>query len=114
MREINHENLQYQGAPNEGAVISVTPTGTTQMATCTVDGVSKPLNANDQITFDLKSASGQQTTVQLILDFDAEGSYEVAVENIPNCSQDTQHTGRCVNVFDGPPKEFPVLVFSVA
>ena len=114
MQEVDHNNLEYKGSAGEPVTVTVTPNGTTQLVAFTLDGNSQPLPPGGKIRFNLKNASGQQTTLQLVLDFNANGSYEVVVENVTNCSQDTQHVGRCLNTVDGPPKAFLTLVFSVA
>lgn len=113
MRERDHDNLEYEGGPEEKAKITVTAQGTTHLVEYTLNGVTKKLKKGDPIEFDLKSAVGQQTDLQIVLDFNAQGTYDVDVENIPNCSEDDQHLGKCVNTVAGPPKEFLTFVFFV-
>lgn len=112
MREIDHNNLEYAGAPGEKVTIRITAHGTTQMVNYTLDGgAPKPLKSGDPIEFNLKNAAGQRTDLQLILDFNAQGSYEVVVENVSNCSKAVQHAGTCVHTWEGPPREIETFAF---
>jgi hypothetical protein len=113
MRERDHNNLEYEGAPGEDVTITVTRNGTTQMVQFTLDGDTMVLHDGDPIRFKYKNASGQRTDLQIAMDFNHVGSYEVVVENVSNCSRDIPHTGSCRNGIGGPPKEFLTFAFFV-
>ena len=113
MRERDHNNLEYEGAPGEDVTVDVTADGTTHLVEFTLDGETSPLNEGQPIQFKLKNASGQMTDLQLVLDFDHQGTYDVVVENVEDCSRDIQHTGTCINRITGPPKEFLTFGFFV-
>jgi hypothetical protein len=113
MRERDHINLEYEGGPGEPVTVRVKAIGTSHLVEYTLDGTTRKLQKGEPIRFNLKTVSGQQTDLQLVLDFNAQGSYEVTIENIPNCTGEGAGTGQCINTFPGPPKEFPLFGFFV-
>jgi hypothetical protein len=112
MREVDHDNLEYEGAPGENVTISVTPDGTNQLVQFTINGITKQLLAGSDINFNLGS-SGQTTNLQILFDFNSQGRYDVVIENVANCSRDTQHTGNCPNRVTGPPRQTLLFGFFV-
>lgn len=104
MREINHNTLSYGGQPGELVSIRVEAQGTNHMVNYVLDGVGpSTLPPGQKLTFNLKNGVGAQTVLQLNLEYSADGTYTVAVENVSNCAIDTQHTNECVNTFDDFP-----------
>jgi len=114
MRELDHDNLEYEGAPGESASVKITANGTTQIVAYTLNGVSQALGANGLIQFNLKNSSGQRTDLQLILDYNANANYDVVVELVPNCSRDLTGVGSCVHRWKGPPRKIKTFAFFVA
>lgn len=114
MRELDHDNLEYEGGPGEEARVRVTAQATTPIVSYTLNGQSQPLSSSGLIQFNLKSSKGQRTDLQLILDFNAQGAYEVVVENVPNCSKDAGQVGHCVHKWKGPPRKIKTFAFFVA
>lgn len=112
MREINHELLQYEGAPGEPVTITVTPHNTTKMVNFVVDGApAQALAAGSPIRFNLKNASGAQTRLQLTMDFNGVGSYEIVVSDVENCSITPPPS--CRDTRDGPPLVIENFTFFV-
>lgn len=111
MREIDHDNLEYEGTPGESVTVTVTPHGTNQLVQFTVNGVTKQLLAGSDINFNLGS-DGQTTNLQILFDFNGLGRYDVVVENVPNCTRDLQQTGTCPNKVNGPPKDSLLFAFT--
>jgi hypothetical protein len=115
MKEINHDTLRYKGNPGEKATIRVTAQGTKHMVNYTLDGGDTQVLLEGQpIEFNLKNTSGQRTDLQLLLQFNAQGSYEIVVENVENCSKDVNHTGKCTRSRDVPPNVILNFKFFVA
>ncbi len=114
MRELDHDNLEYEGGPGEAVTVKVVAKGTTPIVAFTLDGVSQPLAADGLIQFNLKNTSNQRTDLQLILDFNAPGTYEVTVLGVPNCSRDAQAVGSCLHKWKGPPRKIKTFAFFVA
>ena len=99
MVELDHDDLRYSGQPGEQARITVTPQGTTAIGTFTLNGITKPLPAGGVITFTLESQPNDQPMiVQLVLDFNHEGSYRVVVTSVTN-----EPGNECVHTWHGPP-----------
>ena len=71
------------------------------------------LPAGSDINFTLGNTSGQRTDLQIVMDFNHQGRYDVVIENVSNCSKDPQDTGTCTNRVNGPPKEFLLFAFFV-
>ena len=113
MRELDHFNLEYEGTPGEHVTVTVTAKDTTHLVLFTLNGNTMVLHAGDAIEFQLGNASGQRTDLQIVMDFNHQGSYAVVVENVENCSRDPQNTGTCTNRISGPPKEFLTFAFFV-
>jgi hypothetical protein len=115
MKELDHDNLEYEGGPGETARVRVTPHGTTAIVPYTVDGTSLGLGVGGGvIEFNLKNSSGQRTDLQLILDFNALGNYDVTVEGVANCSRDAAAVGGCLHKWKGPPRKIKTFAFFVA
>lgn len=105
MREINHNTLSYGGQANEPVSIRIEAQGTNRTVNYFLDGVGPTTLADGQkLTFNLKDAVGATTIVQLDLEYSADGTYTVAVENVSNCILDTQHQlNECVHTYDDFP-----------
>jgi hypothetical protein len=104
MREIRHNTLSYRGRAGEPVSIRVETQGdTNHMVHYVLDGSlpARVLPAGQKITFNLKNNSGAQTILQVDLDFTAEGSYKVIVENVIDCSRDTANVNECVRTVEG-------------
>lgn len=115
MKETNHIKRRYKGTPNEDVIINVTADGTSHLVTYNLDDVPQPpLPAGTPITFPLGNSSGDLTRLQLIMDFNAEGSYEIEIENVDNCTADTDQAGTCTHTRPGPPLVIENYKFSVA
>ena len=115
MRELDHNNLEYQGGPGESARVRVAPNGTTAIVPYTLDGQSLSLGVGGGvIQFNLKNSTGQRTDLQLILDYNAPGNYEVIVEGVANCSRDAAAIGSCLHRWKGPPRKIKTFAFFVA
>lgn len=99
MVELDHDDLRYSGHAGEMVRITVTPQGTTAIGTFTLNGDTQPLPANGVITFPLECLPGDQPMiVQLVLDFNHEGSYRVVVTSVTN-----EPDNECVHTWLGPP-----------
>lgn len=106
MKELHHHNHQYEGNAGEQVVVTITAVDTTHMVHYVLDGVlpSKVLPAGTPLRFNLKNQSGAQTPLQLDMDFNAKGSYEIVVETVVDCVKDPQQTGKCRHKRKGPPR----------
>ena len=112
MREINHELLQYKGAPGEPVTITVTPHDTTSMVNFVLDGgPPQALAAGSAIRFNLKNVSGAQTRLQLSMDFNHVGSYDIVVTDVVNCSVSPPPS--CRDNREGPPRVIENFTFFV-
>ena len=114
MNEENHIKHRYKGAPGEHVKITVNPTDTTSMVTFTLDGVSGSLPPGKPLEFNLKANSGDMTPLQLDLDFNSLGTYEIVVESVVDCPKDTSHTNQCRHTRQGPPAVIENYKFFVA
>jgi hypothetical protein len=104
MNEINHNTLRYSGPAGEQAVVKVEAKGTTQLVEYTLDGITKKLDEGADITFSLVKKPGDEpVNLQLVLDYNANGSYVVTVMNVTDCVNDTEHDGTCMHNWLGPP-----------
>jgi poly(3-hydroxybutyrate) depolymerase len=112
MNETNHLKHRYQGAPNEQVTIKVTATGTTHMVTYVLNDKSHALPAGTPITFNLGDSSGDLTRLQLIMDYNAAGSYEIIIEKVVDC-QASSPVGTCKHTREGPPLVIENYKFSV-
>jgi hypothetical protein len=113
MNELNHIKHRYKGAPGEPVTVNVAAEGTTHLVTYNLDGVSHALPAGTPIKFNLGTSSGDMTTLQLIMDYNAAGSYEIEIENVANCTADTEQAGTCKHDRPGPPLVIENYKFSV-
>jgi hypothetical protein len=115
MQELDHNNLEYEGAPGEKVTMEVTAKDTNHIVTYKFDiGATQVLKKGDAIEFNLKNTSGQKTELQLITDGTTPGSYDIIVENVPNCVKDLQQLGNCKRTRPVPPKKISLFVFFVA
>jgi hypothetical protein len=115
MKETNHIKRRYQGTKNEQVTINVTADDTNHLVTYNLDDVPQPpLPAGTPLTFDLRNSTGNITRLQLILDYNAAGSYEIEIENVDNCTADTDQAGTCKHTRPGPPQVIENYKFSVA
>ncbi len=114
MNELDHIKHRYQGAAGENVTITITPTGTSSMVNFTLDGVPGALPAGTPLRFKLKNNSGDMTPLQLDLDFNALGTYEIVVETVVDCVKDPGHTGQCKHTRQGPPRVIENYKFLVA
>jgi hypothetical protein len=97
MREIDHNNLNYGGGPQETASIRVEAKGTNHMVSYVLDGAGAvTLPPGQKLTFPLKPTVGAKRILQMDLQYSAPGTYTVAVENVTNCVIDMGHTNECV------------------
>jgi len=104
MREINHNTLSYGGQPGETGNIRVEANGTNHMVRYVLDGVGPTvLPTGQKLTFKLKNAVGGKTVVHMDLDYSADGTYQVIVENVSNCLKDTGHKNECSHSYDDFP-----------
>jgi len=104
MRELDHIDLMYSGAPRERVVVTVEETGTSHLVTFKLDEApARRLPRGTPITFDLKDEGGERTDLQLTFEFNAQGSYEVTVRRVTNCEEDERNADECVHTFHGPP-----------
>jgi hypothetical protein len=109
MVEIDHDDLRYSGQAGEQVRITVTPQGTTPIATFTLLGVTHPLPAGGVISFPLqKQPNDQPMVVQLNLDFNGQGSYRVVVTVVTN-----EPDNECVHTWLGPPLAIKTFSFFV-
>jgi len=114
MIELNHAKHRFQGAAGEQVTITITPHDTTALVTFVLDGApAQPLPPGVPLRFNLKNTSGAVTQLQLIMDFNGEGSYDIKVENVVNCPSDPQHTS-CTHSRIGPPLIIENHKYSVA
>ncbi len=107
MVELDHDDLRYSGQPGESVRVTVTPQETTAIGEFTLRGITRPLPANGVITFSLESQPNDQPMVlQLDLDFNHQGSYQVVVTAVTNEPDD-----ECVHTWLGPPLEIKTFSF---
>lgn len=114
MNELSHIKRRYEGAAGVPVTIRVTADGTSHMVTYNLDDVPHTLPEGSPIRFNLKNSSGELTRLQLIMDFNAVGSYEIEIENVDNCTADTDQAGTCKHTRPGPPLVIENYKFFVA
>ncbi len=103
MRELNHNTLSYAGNPKDGVTIRVERQETNQIVSYTLNGgASQNVLDGENIAFALSDTVGAEDTLQLNLDFTANGSYTVVVENVTGCIKDTGHKNECSHTRPGP------------
>jgi hypothetical protein len=104
MRELSHPKHRYEGVAGEQVTIKITANGTTHMVHFVLDGASaQVLPAGTPLRFNLKNSSGDVTLLQLTMDFNGEGSYDIVVANVENCPTDPLHI-KCTHTRNGPPR----------
>ena len=102
MRELDHIKHRYEGNPGELVTIDVIAHDTTHLVNFVLDGgPAQVLPEGTPLQFNLKNASGAFTRLQLSMDFNAEGSYEIVVSTVTNCP--TGPTS-CTHTRNGPPR----------
>lgn len=102
MHEVDHTKRQFSGAAGEAVTVNVNAKDTTSLVMFTLDGVSSALPPGAAIQFNLKNASGAMTPLQINMDFNALGSYEIVVSNVVDCIK-APGTGTCKHTRQGPP-----------
>jgi hypothetical protein len=103
MREINHDTLRYEGAAGESIVIKVTAVGTAHIVTVNVDGAgATPLPAGQDVRLNFKGQSGARLDVQLRVDFNPNGRYDIVVQNVANCQLPISPSNQCLHSRTGP------------
>ena len=113
MNEVDHGLLVYEGGPGEQVTINVTPQDTGHMVTYNLNNVSHVLPAGTPLRFNLGDESGDVTRLQLIMDFNHEGSYEYVVQNVVDCTGLVITPNTCTHRRDGPPLVIENFTFSV-
>jgi hypothetical protein len=113
MNETNHDKNRYKGAPGEAVTINVTAHGTAHMVTYNLNDVSHALPAGTPITFNLGDSSGDLTRLQIIMDYNSVGSYEIVIKNVVDCKEGSP-VGTCKHTREGPPLVIENYKFSVA
>lgn len=114
MRERDHNNLEYEGGPGEKVKVTITPHGSTLPVTYKLDGgATQAVAQGAPIELNLKNKSGQRTDLQVITDGNAEGSYDLVIDSVPNCVKDVQHVGVCARTRRVPPKKISLFAFFV-
>ena len=94
MNEINHNTLRYSGPADEEVVVKVEAKVTTHLVEYTLDGITKKLDEGEDISFSIVKKPGDEpVNLQLVLDYNASGSYIVTVKNVTDCVNDTEHDG---------------------
>lgn len=104
MRELSHNKHRYEGDPGEKVTITFTPHDTTQLVNFVLDGApGQPVPAGTPITFNFKEESGAVSELQIEMEFNGEGSYDIKVSDVENCPEDPTHTS-CTHTRNGPPR----------
>ena len=104
MRELSHTKHRYEGAPGEQVTITFTPHDTTALVAFILDGApAQSLPPGTPLRFNLKNNPGDVTLLQLTMDFNGEGSYDIVVQNVVDCPTDPQHHLSCTHNRIGPP-----------
>jgi|GEM_PF-6850303 len=86
MKDLNHPKHRYLGKPGEPVAVDVIAHDTTHMVQFILDGApAQVLPEGQQIRFNLKNSSGAITTLQLIMDFNAVGAYDIVVSDVTDC-----------------------------
>jgi hypothetical protein len=115
MKELSHPKHRYQGKPGEVVTMTVRATNTNHMVHYVLDGIlpAKVFPEHQPLRFNLKNQSGMVTPLQLSMDFNALGSYEITVEVSENCPKDALKVGKCTHTRQGPPMAIENYKFSV-
>lgn len=112
MKEINHTTLRYSGPPGEQVTVKVEAQGTTHLVEYTLEGETQPLAEGDDITFTIvKKPSDDSMKLQLVLDYEPNGTYVVTVMNVSNCKKDLGHKNTCVHKWSGPNQQIKDFKF---
>lgn len=109
MRELNHDEVTYEGDDGENVTITITPpSNAPPIRNYKLDGATKSLTGNT-INFTLRRKPNDTPTVlQLVMDYNGAGSYRLVVRNVEN-----EENGECVHKLDGPPLRITDLTFFV-
>jgi len=116
MRETNHDSRKFKGQAGEHVTVRVKADGDTKhLVAYVLDGQvpARVLPAGQAIEFNLKNGSGAQTPLQINLDFQPNGTYEIVVENVTGCPFDTAARRECRNTYFGPFLLSPIFTFTV-
>lgn len=112
MHDLNHAKLRYQGQPGEAVTVDVIAHDTNHMVQFSLDGnPPQVLSEGESINFNLKSVSGAITTLKLILDFNAMGTYEMTVTNVSDCPETAPP--ECTHTRSGPDQAIENFRFGV-
>ena len=104
MRELDHNKHRFEGEAGEEVTITLTPDGTDQLVDFVIDGApAQPLPGGTSLRFNLKNQSGAITRLQLTMEFNGEGSYDITVADVENCPNDPSHSS-CTHRRNGPPR----------
>ena len=109
MRELDHDDMRYEGLAGEVVTVTLEPEGTTQLVTYTLSGVSNHLTPGSFIRFTLaKQPNDQAVVLQMNFDFNGQGRYKVVVTSVTN-----EPDNECVHVVEGPPLAISIFRFFV-
>jgi hypothetical protein len=101
MKDLNHAKHRYLGNPGEAVTVEVIAHDTTHMVQFSLDGgPAQVLPEGEAIRFNLKNSSGELTTLQITMDFNHMGAYDLVVSNVSDCS--VTPPPRCVHTRSGP------------
>ena len=104
MRELDHNQHRYEGERGEQVTVTFTPHDTTQLVDFVLDGAgAQPLPPGSPLRFNLPNQSGAITRLQITMEFNAEGSYDITVATVDNCPNDPTHMS-CTHTRNGPPR----------
>ena len=104
MKELDHNQHRYEGEKGEQVTVTLTPHDTTALVDFVLDGApAQALPPGTPLRFTLGNQSGDIRRLQLTMDFDAEGSYDITVATVDDCSKDPTHTS-CTHTRNGPPR----------
>ena len=112
MHEDNHVKHRYTGATGEHVTVNVTAHSTTHMVNYTLDGETGDLPAGTPLEFDL-GQSGETRRLQLTMDFNAEGSYDITITSVVDCTAGSS-PGTCEHSREGPPRVIENYRFKAA
>lgn len=112
IKEINHNSLRYSGPAGEIVTIKVQANDTVHLVEYTLEGETSQLNEGDDITFAIVKKPGDQPIkLQLVLDYEPNGTYVVTIMNVSNCVKDTGNHDTCVHKWSGPNQQIKDFKF---